>query len=385
MQRRNWKTMADTSIGTPEQLRDPELYATACTRRSRWASSTCWRCSSRTSRRRSSSPGPRASASARTRRTFPELIYLIQMSMLFAGIATLFQTIEHRPGRRGAADRAGHVSFAFLPIMIPLVAGKGVDALAALFGGVIIGGLFHAFLGTFIGKIRFALPPLVTGLVVTMIGLALVKVGIQYAAGGVPAIGTPEYGSLLNWSAALVVIFVTLGLKFFARGMLSVSAVLIGLLVGYVYAHRHRHGARSTRSPARWGRAAAFALPHAVQVRVRVLARGDHRLLPDGLRLGGRDRGRRVRHHQGRRRPRGDRQGNPGRDLCRRSRHRGRRPLRRLAQHLVQPERRPDRDDRRDEPPCGDHRRDLPDHLRADPQGRRASSARCRSRCWAAA
>ena len=42
----------------------------------------------------------------------------------------------------------------------------------------------------FIGKIRFALPPLVTGLVVTMIGLALVKVGIQYAAGGVPAIGT---------------------------------------------------------------------------------------------------------------------------------------------------------------------------------------------------
>jgi xanthine/uracil permease len=44
--------------------------------------------------------------------------------------------------------------------------------------------------GLFIGRIRFALPPLVTGLVVTMIGLALVKVGIQYAAGGVPAIGT---------------------------------------------------------------------------------------------------------------------------------------------------------------------------------------------------
>ncbi|MDG1169004.1 MAG: nucleobase:cation symporter-2 family protein [Sulfitobacter sp.] len=166
---------------------------------------------------------------------FPELLYLIQMSMLFAGVATLFQTITLGPVGAGLPIVQG-TSFAFIPIMIPLVAGKGVDGLAALFGGIVVGGLFHACLGLFIGKIRFALPPLVTGLVVTMIGLALVKVGIQYAAGGVPAIGTPEYGSLLNWSAALVVILVTLALKFFTKGMLSISAVLIGLIVGYFYA-----------------------------------------------------------------------------------------------------------------------------------------------------
>ena len=159
---------------------------------------------------------------------FPELLYLIQMSMLFAGVATLLQTITLGPVGAGLPIVQG-TSFAFIPIMIPLVAGKGVDGLAALFGGIVIGGLFHAALGLVIGKIRFALPPLVTGLVVTMIGLALVKVGIQYAAGGVPAIGTPEYGSLLNWSAAL-------GLKFFTKGMLSISAVLIGLVVGYFYA-----------------------------------------------------------------------------------------------------------------------------------------------------
>jgi len=166
---------------------------------------------------------------------FPQLLYLIQMSMLFAGVATLLQTITIGPIGAGLPIVQG-TSFAFIPIMIPLVAGKGVDGLAALFGGIVVGGLFHACLGLFIGKIRFALPPLVTGLVVTMIGLALVKVGIQYAAGGVPAIGTPEYGSLLNWSAALVVIFVTLALKFFTRGMLSISAVLIGLIAGYFYA-----------------------------------------------------------------------------------------------------------------------------------------------------
>ncbi|MCU9837656.1 purine permease [Ruegeria sp. WL0004] len=190
---------------------------------------------------------------------FPELLYLIQMSMLFAGVATLLQTVTLGPVGAGLPIVQG-TSFAFLPIMIPLVAGKGVDALAALFGGAIIGGLFHFCLGFFIGRIRFALPPLVTGLVVTMIGLALVKVGIQYAAGGVPAIGTPEYGSLLNWSAALVVILVTLGLKFFTRGMLSVSAVLLGLIVGYAYALMVGMVTFEAIGTS-WGRAAGFALP----------------------------------------------------------------------------------------------------------------------------
>ena len=186
---------------------------------------------------------------------FPQMIYMIQMSMFFAGIATLLQTIGM--GRVGAKlPIVQGTSFAFVPIMIPLVAGKGVDAMAALMGGIIVGGIFHAVLGLFIGRIRFALPPLVTGLVVLMIGLALVKVGIQYAAGGVPAMGKPEFGSLLNWSVAGVVIMVTLGVKFFTRGMLSVSAVLIGLLAGYLVAF-----ALGMVNFGNVGRAATFALP----------------------------------------------------------------------------------------------------------------------------
>ena len=192
---------------------------------------------------------------------FPELLYMIQMSMLFAGIATLLQTVTIGPVGAALPIVQG-TSFAFIPIMIPLVAGKGMDGLAALFGGVLLGGLFHALLGTVIGRIRFALPPLVTGLVVTMIGLALVKVGIEYAAGGVPAkaSGAESYGSLRSWSAALVVIFVTLGLKFFARGMLSISAVLVGILVGYLYALGI--GMLSVEAiGTSWTRAASFALP----------------------------------------------------------------------------------------------------------------------------
>ncbi|SLN36909.1 Uric acid transporter UacT [Roseivivax jejudonensis] len=186
---------------------------------------------------------------------FPDMIYMIQMSMFFAGVATLFQSIGIGPVGARLPIVQG-TSFAFIPIMIPLVAGKGVEAIGVLMGGVLVGGIFHAFLGLFIGRIRFALPPLVTGLVVTMIGLALVKVGVQYAAGGVPAMDAPEYGSALNWSMAGIVILVTLGLKFFARGMLSLSAVLLGLLAGYVFAF-----AMGQVSLGNVATAAPFALP----------------------------------------------------------------------------------------------------------------------------
>jgi xanthine permease len=252
--------MSDASIGTPEQLRDPNytpslhkavplgiqhvlaMFVSNVTPAIIIAGAAGF--------------GFGSDAGAQG---FPDMTYLIQMSMLFAGIATLFQTIGFGPVGARLPIVQG-TSFAFIPIMIPLVAGKGVEALPALFGGVIIGGLFHAFIATFIGKIRFALPPLVTGLVVTMIGLALVKVGIQYAAGGIPAIDQPEYGSLLNWSAALVVVFVTLGLKFYAKGMLAVSAVVIGILVGYVYALMMGMVTVEGISTS-WGRAAAFQLP----------------------------------------------------------------------------------------------------------------------------
>ncbi|WP_071798047.1 uracil-xanthine permease family protein [Natronohydrobacter thiooxidans] len=187
---------------------------------------------------------------------FPNLIYMLQMSMFFAGVATLLQTITFGPVGARLPIVQG-TSFAFIPIMIPLVAGKGVDAMAAVMGGILVGGLFHAALGTVIGRIRFALPPLVTGLVVTMIGLALVRVGVQYAAGGVPLMGTEQFGNLQSWSIALVVIFVTLGLKFFARGMLSVSAVLLGLFAGYIVALL-----MGKVSFAPIGTAAPFALPN---------------------------------------------------------------------------------------------------------------------------
>jgi len=161
-----------------------------------------------------------------------DMVYLVQMAMLFAGIATLFQTIGVGPIGARLPVMQG-TSFAFVPIMIGIVKTSGM---AALFGAVIVAGLFHTMLGSVIGRIRHWFPPLVTGIVITAIGLALLPVGIKYASGGAAAfqMNTPEWGDFSRWGLALVVIFVALGFKFFTRGTMSSAAILIGLIAGYV-------------------------------------------------------------------------------------------------------------------------------------------------------
>ncbi|EIZ81053.1 putative purine permease [Novosphingobium sp. Rr 2-17] len=161
-----------------------------------------------------------------------QMIYMIQMAMLFAGIATLMQTIGFGPvGARLPLVQG--TSFAYIPVMIPIVAGKGVEAMAALTTAALFGGLLHGVLSVFVGRIRFALPPMITGLVVLMIGLSLMRIGIQYAAGGVTAVGTPQFGAGQSWLLAGIVVVVTLALNFFGRGIWQTAAVLLGLLAGY--------------------------------------------------------------------------------------------------------------------------------------------------------
>ena len=246
--------MADSALGTPEQLKDPDytppmsqavplgiqhvlaMFASNVTPAIIVAGAAGFGFGS-------GSPD------------FPVMIYMIQMSMLFAGIATLFQALGMGPVGARLPIVQG-TSFAFLPVMIPAVAGAGVAGLGGLMTGIFIGGIFHFLLGSVIGRIRFALPPLVTGLIVLMIGLALVKVGIQYAAGGVPLMGKPAFGSMAMWGPALVVIFVTLAMKFFTKGMTSVAAVLIGMVAGYAVAY-----AMGQISFGNVGKAAVFAMP----------------------------------------------------------------------------------------------------------------------------
>ena len=104
-----------------------------------------------------------------------DAVFLIQMSMLFAGIATLFQTIGFGPVGARLPVMQG-TSFAFVPVMITIVK---TASMGVLFGSIIVAGIFHAVLGAVISRIRHWFPPLVTGLVIVIIGLMLIPVGIE--------------------------------------------------------------------------------------------------------------------------------------------------------------------------------------------------------------
>lgn len=164
----------------------------------------------------------------------PEQVYLIQMAMLFAGVATLFQTIGFGPVGARLPIMQG-TSFAFVGVLAGIAAtqGMGVALTACLIGGVL-----HFCLGAFIKSLRWLFPPLVTGLVILAIGLYLIPTAIKYAAGGAAdfQMAAQSFGSLKHWSVALTVVVVALAVKFFAKGSLSNSGILIGLLAGYVLA-----------------------------------------------------------------------------------------------------------------------------------------------------
>lgn len=179
-----------------------------------------------------------------------EQVYLIQMAMLFAGIATLFQTIGFGPIGARLPIMQG-TSFAFVGVLAGIAATQG---LGVALTSCIIGGLIHFALGSVIANIRYLFPPLVTGLVILAIGLYLVPVGIKYAAGGAAdfQMAAESFGSLMHWTVALTVIVVALGFKFMTKGMLSNAAILFGLIAGYLVAFMFGMVNFSSVSKASW-------------------------------------------------------------------------------------------------------------------------------------
>jgi len=155
--------------------------------------------------------------------------------MLFAGIATLFQTVGFGPVGARLPIMQG-TSFAFVGVLAGIAATQGLSvALTAC----LIGGLIHFALGSVIKNLRWLFPPLITGLVILAIGLYLIPVAIKYAAGGAAdfQMSADSFGSLKHWSVALSVVVVALGFKFFTKGTLSNAAILIGLIAGYILAY----------------------------------------------------------------------------------------------------------------------------------------------------
>lgn len=161
--------------------------------------------------------------------TNDERIFLIQMALFVAGVATLVQSIGM--GRVGARlPIVQGTSFGFLPVALPLAGSFG---LPAVLGASFIAGLIQVGLGAFLSRVRHLFSPVVTGIVVLLIGLILMPVGLRYAAGGV---GAEDFAAPHHLGVAGLVLVVTIFCHQFGRGFFKVASILIGLLTGYAVA-----------------------------------------------------------------------------------------------------------------------------------------------------
>ena len=158
-----------------------------------------------------------------------EKIFLIQMALFVAGVATIIQTV----GYKNIGSRLPIIqgtSFAFIPVMVPFAkAGLG-----AVFTAAFIGGIFQMWIGKMLKPIRHMFPPLVTGIVVLMIGVSLLKVGFMYAGGGGWLMNNkPEiFGNVNHLFISFTVLVVALIAHQKGKGMVSSASILIGMIVG---------------------------------------------------------------------------------------------------------------------------------------------------------
>lgn len=158
-----------------------------------------------------------------------DLVIMMQASLLCAAIAILI----HAYGRFGIGSKLPVIigsGFAFIPTLISIVKTEGMSG---VLGAQLIGALVGILVGIGFKKIRFLFPPIVTASVVLTVGISLYGTAVKYMAGGE---NSELFGSGKAWLVALITLGSVLFFANFCKGILKVSATLLGLIVGYIVA-----------------------------------------------------------------------------------------------------------------------------------------------------
>ena len=159
-------------------------------------------------------------------------VALLQNAMLVAGIVTLIQLYAIGPVG-GKVPIIMGTSSGFIGVFssVANMLGGGVVTYGAMMGASVLGGLFEGVLGAFLKPLRKFFPAVVTGTVVLSIGLSLIGVGINSFGGGS---GAKDFGSVENLLLGCVVLVIIIVMKHCTKGITSYSAILIGIVAGYV-------------------------------------------------------------------------------------------------------------------------------------------------------
>ncbi|MFD7443363.1 nucleobase:cation symporter-2 family protein [Streptomyces sp. NPDC059909] len=159
--------------------------------------------------------------------------FLMGASLFTAGIATLLQTLGFwRVGAR--LPFVNGVSFAGVTPMIAIGKDRGYDGMAVIFGAIIVASVLGFVLTPYFSRLVRFFPPVVTGTVITLIGVSLLPVAFRWAQGGNSA--APDFGSTKNIVMAALTFVIVLALRKLLRGFLQQIAILLGLVAGTVLA-----------------------------------------------------------------------------------------------------------------------------------------------------
>ncbi len=204
----------------------------------------------------------------------PEQVALLISADLFCcGIVTLIQSLGFGRHFGIRLPVMMGVTFAAVGPLVAMAGQGGPDAARAIFGAIIGAGLLSIFIAPAMSRLLRFFPPVVTGTIITIIGISLMRVGIGWAMGGpaplaqsvdvpklaamvdtarasvtaasaplvklpgpVPMLDNPNYGALDNLAVAAFVLVVILLISRYARGFLANISVLLGIVAGCVVA-----------------------------------------------------------------------------------------------------------------------------------------------------
>jgi xanthine permease len=161
--------------------------------------------------------------------TVEQLTYLVSIDILMCGIATILQVWKNKFFGIGLPVVLGCTFTA----VGPMIAIGGQYGISAIYGSILVSGLFVVLIASVFGKLVRFFPPVVTGSVVTIIGITLIPVAMNNIAGGQ---GSADFGSLPNISLAFGTLLFILCLYRFANGFIRSIAILLGIVGGTMVA-----------------------------------------------------------------------------------------------------------------------------------------------------
>jgi len=174
-----------------------------------------------------------------------EIAYLISADLFCCGLVTIIQSLGiWKFGIRMPVMMG--VTFAAVGPMVAMANNPSLSILH-IYGAVIAAGIFCMLASPYMSKLMRYFPPVVTGTVITVIGVSLMGVGINWAAGGQPIIGklvdgvfvkmpNPDYGSPLSLAIAAIVLVSILLITKYVKGFIANISVLMGMIVGFIIA-----------------------------------------------------------------------------------------------------------------------------------------------------